>query len=180
MMTDQLDTAVKNFQHVDQMVERYTRLCRAYVKLSERFHQLDVDHMRLKGQVIPLLKALKAQQTRLHQMQSEKDNLQQTLDQLRQSFDQRATLHRQEMQALTQTYEERLENLSHHISELRPLEVLLSSEVFQELVVAEEQMELVEATIQEMVDDDDPDLSLDEKALLEAYRANPGSFLVES
>lgn len=170
MVTDQLDTAVKTFQHMNQMVERYTRLCRAYVQLAERFHQLDVDHMTLKGQVIPLLKALKAQQTHLKQVQAEKEALQQALDQ-------HMAQHRQEMQTLTRTYEDRLNNLSQHLEELRPLERLLSSDIYEDLAVAEEQMDLVEATLQEMAEDNDPDLSSDEKALLAAYRANPATFL---
>jgi len=170
MVTDRLDTAVKSFQPTNPMVERYTRLCRAYVQLSERFHQLDVDHMTLKGQVVPLLKALKIQQDRLRQAQSEKVAMEQTLDQ-------RIVQHRQDMQALTRTYEERLDSLSHHIEELRPLEQLLSSEVFHELAAAEAQMELVDTTFQEMSEDDDPDLTADEKALLAAYRANPEAFL---
>lgn len=170
MATTQLDTAIHNFQHINQMAERYTRLCRAYVELSERFHQLDVDHMTLKGQVIPLLKALKTQQDRLQRLQTEKDDLQQTLDQ-------RVVQHRQDVEAMTQSYEDRIEQLTHSLEALRPIERLLSSEISHELLEAETQIELVEATIQEMAEDNDPDLSSDEKALLEAYRANPGAFL---
>ena len=81
MTTDRLETAVRNFQHVNQMVERYTRLCRAYVTLAERFHQLDVDHMTLKGQMVPLLKALKAHQAKLKAVEAEKTELQVTLQQ---------------------------------------------------------------------------------------------------
>lgn len=170
MATTQLDTAVKSFQHMNQMVERYTRLCRAYVQLSERFHQLDVDHMTLKGQVVPLLKALKVQQDRLRQIQAEKEMLQQDLEQ-------QLAQHHQAMQGTTQAYEERLDSLTRHLEELRSLEVLLSPEASQELAEAESQMELVEATMQEMAENDEPDLSADEKALLAAYRANPGAFL---
>ncbi|MGB6017752.1 MAG: hypothetical protein WBG32_23660, partial [Nodosilinea sp.] len=107
MATDRLETAVRNFQHVNQMVERYTRLCRAYVGLSERFHQLDVDHMTLKGQVVPLLKALKAHQAKLKAVETEKADLQA-------HFDQQTAQHRQELQQLTKTYEERLQALSSH------------------------------------------------------------------
>lgn len=170
MVTNQLDTAVKSFQSMNQMVERYTRLCRAYVQLSERFHQLDVEHMTLKGQVVPLLKALKMQQDRLRQIQTEKETLQRDLDQ-------QTAQHRQEVQAITQTYEERIDRLTRHMEELRSLDGLLSPEASQELAEAESQMELVEATMQEMSEDDDPDLTADEKALLAAYRANPDAFL---
>ncbi|MEB3290426.1 MAG: penicillin acylase family protein [Leptolyngbya sp.] len=172
MMTDQLETTVQSLPPIhQQLVERYTRLCRAYVQLSDRFHQLDVNHMTLKGQVVPLLKALKIQQDRLRQMQTDKETLQETLAQ-------RVTQHRQDLQALTRTYEERLASLSHHIEELQSLEGLLSSAACHDLAIAEEQMDLVEATLHEMAEDDDPDLSADEKALLAAYRANPEAFLV--
>ncbi len=170
MVTERLDLAVKNFQHMNQMVERYTRLCRAYVQLSERFHQLDVEHMTLKGQMVPLLKALKAQQARMQNLQADNEALQQALEQ------QRAE-HRQEMQTMTTAYEDRLQTLTHHVDELRPLETLLSSQAHQELAVAEEQMELVEATLQEMDEDSSPDLTEDEKVLLSAYRADPNTFL---
>jgi len=171
MVTERLDLAVKNFQHMNQMVERYTRLCRAYVQLSERFHQLDVEHMTLKGQMVPLLKALKAQQSRVQQLQTDNEALQTALEQ-------QLAQHRQEIHTLTTTYEDRLQTLTHHVDELKPLETLLSSQAYQELEVAEEQMELVEATLQEMDEDSSPDLTEDEKVLLSAYRADPDGFLV--
>ncbi|PSN13438.1 hypothetical protein C7293_15970 [filamentous cyanobacterium CCT1] len=171
MATDRLETAVRNFQHVNQMVERYTRLCRAYVSLSERFHQLDVDHMTLKGQVVPLLRALKAHQAKLKTVEAEKAELQAR-------FDQQAAQHRQELQQLTETYEERLQALSSHVAELQPLEQLLNGETNHELSVAEEQMELVETTFLEIEQDSSPDLSIEEKALLAAYQADPNAFLV--
>ena len=100
MTTDRLETAVRNFQHVNQMVERYTRLCRAYVTLAERFHQLDVDHMTLKGQMVPLLKALKAHQAKLKAVEAEKTELQVTLQQqvqIQTLLDQQEAQHRQEL-----------------------------------------------------------------------------------
>jgi DNA repair exonuclease SbcCD ATPase subunit len=173
MATDRLETAVRNFQHVNQMVERYTRLCRAYVNLSERFHQLDVDHMTLKGQMVPLLKALKAQQARLRAVEAEKALLQATLEQ-------QETKHLQELQQLTKTYEDQLQSLANHVAELQPLEQLLSAETHQELALAEEQMDLVETTFQEMEEDSSPDLSPEEKALLAAYQAAPHDFIAAS
>lgn len=170
MTTDRLETAVRNFQHVNQMVERYTRLCRAYVELSERFHQLDVDHMTLKGQVVPLLKALKAHQVKLKAAEAEKAQIQARLDQ-------QAAQHLQELQQLTKTYEDQLQALSSQVAELKPLEQLLSGETHHELGVAEEQMELVEATFLEIEQDSSPDLSSEEKSLLAAYRADPNGFL---
>ncbi|MGF1569782.1 MAG: hypothetical protein ACFCVD_17225 [Nodosilinea sp.] len=173
MVTERLDMAVKNFQNMNQMVERYTRLCRAYVQLSERFHQLDVEHMTLKGQVIPLLKTLKTQQASLRQAEAEKTALQQSLDQ-------QLAHHRQELQTLTKTYEDRLQALTNHVEELKPLENLLTSEAYRELTIAEEQIELVETTFQEMEEDSSPDLSSEEKALLAAYRTDPSAFLAAS
>jgi septal ring factor EnvC (AmiA/AmiB activator) len=185
MTTDRLETAVRNFQHVNQMVERYTRLCRAYVTLAERFHQLDVDHMTLKGQMVPLLKALKAHQAKLKAVEAEKTDLQVTLQQQVQQqvqiqtlLDQQEAQHRQELQQLTQTYESKLQALASHVAELQPLEQLLNTETNHELSVAEEQIELVETTLQEMEQDSSPDLSGEEKALLAAYQSDPQAFLV--
>lgn len=179
---NRLETAVRNFQHVNQMVERYTRLCRSYVSLSERFHQLDVEHMTLKGQVVPLLKALKAHQVKLKTVEAEKAQLQAALTQQGAShqaaLDQQEAEHRQELQQLTKTYEDKLQALSNHVAELQPLEQLLSADTHHELSAAEAQMELVEATLQEMEADSTPDLSTEEKALLAAYRADPAAFLV--
>jgi uncharacterized phage infection (PIP) family protein YhgE len=171
MATDRLETAVKDFQHVNQMVERYTRLCRAYVNLSERFHQLDVDHMTLKGQMVPLLKALKAHQARLRAVEAEKASLQTALEE-------QEARHRQELQQITTTYEDQLQALHHHVTELQPLAQLLNGDTHHELSVAEEQMELVETTLREIEQDSSPDLSTDEKALLAAYQADPDSFMV--
>lgn len=170
MVTERLDTAVRNFQHTNQMVERYTRLSRAYVKLAERFNQLDVEHMTLKSQVIPLLQALKAQQARIEKLLADQEKLQQALEQ-------KTVDHRQELEALSQTYEDRLSSLNHDIEELKPLENLFTSQVYEDLITAEEQMDLVETTLQEMAEDSSPDLSDEEKALLAAYQADPQLFL---
>ncbi len=170
MVTERLDTAVRNFQNMNHMVERYTRLSRAYVELAERFHQLDVDHMRLKGQVVPLLQTVKAQQSHIQQLQSDYQSLQHTLEE-------QAARQRQELQSLTKAYEERIHTLSLHLEELQPLEGLFSTHSCEELALAEEQMELVETTLQEMAEDSAPDLSEEEKALLAAYRGNPSQFL---
>ncbi|MBU6230235.1 MAG: hypothetical protein KGQ93_11125 [Cyanobacteria bacterium REEB459] len=205
MVTERLDTAVRNFQHMNHMVERYTRLSRAYVELAERFHQLDVDHMRLKGQVVPLLQTVKAQQAHIQQLQANYQSLQHSLEEqatthrqeqqtiqaqqtqiqqlqvdyqsLQHSLEEQAAHHRQELQNLTNAYEERIHTLNLHLEELQPFENLFSAHSCQELSLAEEQMELVETTLQEMAQDSAPDLSEEEKALLAAYRDNPGHFL---
>jgi|688.fasta_scaffold26420_4 chromosome segregation ATPase len=205
MVTERLDTAVRNFQHMNHMVERYTRLSRAYVELAERFHQLDVDHMRLKGQVVPLLQTVKAQQTHIHQLQGDYRDLQRTLEEqavnhhqeqqtiqaqqahidqlqgdyrsLQRTLEEQSADHRQQLESLTKAYEDRIHTLNLHLEELQPLENLFSNHSYEELALAEEQMELVETTLQEMAEDSAPDLSEEEKALLAAYRANPGQFL---
>lgn len=182
MVTDRLETAVRNFQHVNQMVERYTRLCRAYITLSERFNQLDVEHMTLKGQMVPLLKALKTHQAKLRTAEFEKAAMQTTLEQqearLQAALDQQEAQHRQELQQLTSAYEERLQALASHVAELQPLEQLLNAETHHELSAAEAQMELIETTFEEIEQDSLPDLSAEEKALLAAYRSDPDAFLV--
>jgi chromosome segregation ATPase len=170
MASERLNMAIKNFQHMNQMVERYTRLCRAYVQLSERFHQLDVEHMKLKGHMVPLIKVAQDYKTRLQTVEAEKSSLQSALQQQTEQY-------QQELQNLTKTYEEKLQSLTQDVEELKPLETLLSPEAYQHLSEAEEQIELDEATFQEMDEDLSPDLSPEEKALLAAYQENPQEFL---
>jgi type II secretory pathway component PulJ len=170
MASERLDMAIKNFEHMNQMVERYTRLSRAYVRLSERFHQLDVEHMKLKGQVVPLIKVARDYKARLQSLEAENASLEKLLQEQTQQY-------RQELQTLTKTYEDKLQSLSQHLDELKPLENLLSQEAYQSLAEAEEQIELDEATFQEMDEDSSPDLLLEEKALLTAYQENPEEFL---
>lgn len=172
MATERLNMAIKNFHNMDQMVERYIRLGRAYVTLSERFHQLDVEHMQLKGQMVPLIKQLKAQQRHLSTLKGEQTTLQQALDG-------QASQHRQELQRITSLYEEKLQTLTTRLAELQPLEKLLDQEAYHALVEAEEQMELVETTLQEMETDSVPDLSPEDKALLADYQAQPETFGVD-
>ena len=170
MASERLDMAIKNFQHINQMVERYTRLCRAYVQLSERFHQLDVEHMKLKSQIIPLIKIAREYNSKLQAVEAEKISLHAALQRQTEQY-------QQELQNLTKTYEEKLQSLSQHIEELKPLETLLAPESYQQLSEVEEQIELDEATFQEMDEDSSPDLSADEKALLTAYQQHPQDFL---
>jgi len=170
MASERLDMAMKNFQHVNQMVDRYTRLSRAYVQLSERFHQLDVEHMQLKGQMVPLLKTVRDYTGRLQALDTEKIALQKALQQQTDQY-------QQALQNLTKTYEEKLQALYQQVEELQPLAALLSPEANQHLAEAEEQIELDEATFQEMDQDSSPDLSQEDKALLTAYQANPSEFL---
>jgi len=173
MASERLDMAIKNFQHMNQMVERYTRLCRAYVQLSERFHQLDVEHMKLKGQMVPLIKVAQTYKSRLETLEAEKASLQGSLQQQTQQY-------QNELQNLTKIYEEKLQALEHRVEELKPLETLMSSEAFQHLVEAEDQIELDEATFQEMDEDSSPDLTPEEKDLIKTFQENPEKFLAAS
>ena len=161
---------MNNLQPIHSTVERYTRLSRAYVQLAERFHELDVDHLRLKGQVVPLLQTVKAQQTHIQQLHSDYRRLQHTLEE-------QAASHHQELQTLTKAYEDQIHTLNLQLKELQPLETVLSADSYEVLALAEEQMELVETTLQEMAEDSAPGLSEEEKALLAAYRSNPSQFL---
>ena len=171
MTSERLNMAIKNFQHMNQMVERYTRLCRAYVQLSERFHQLDVEHMKLKGEVVPLIKLARNYKSQIQTLEADNASLHASLQQQTEQY-------QQDLQNLTKTYEDKLQALTQHLEELKPLETLLSSEAYQQLSEAEDQIELDEATFQEMDEDSSPDLSPEEKALLAAYQENPQQFLL--
>lgn len=169
MTTERLSTAIKNFENTNQMVERYTRLCRAYVKLSERFHQLDVEHMQLKGNMVTLLKALKAYKKKTLDLGQANLELNQTLSNLE-------SQHQAELQNLVSTYEGELESLRSQITQLHSLEMFTTPEAQQELAEAERQIDLVEETLQEMDQDSSPDLTDEEKGLLAEYYANPREF----
>ncbi|MBD2257344.1 hypothetical protein [Pseudanabaena sp. FACHB-2040] len=172
MTTERLHMAIKNFDNMNQMVERYTRLCRAYVKLSEQFHQLDIEHMKLKGNMVPLLKAVKVYKNQNTQLEQQNQELQQTLV----AAD---SLHRSEVQNLVATYEEQLQSLKNQIDELKALEWFTTEDAHRDLAEAEQQIALDEETFQEIAQDALPDLTEDEKALLVEYHANPANFVVQ-
>jgi predicted nucleic acid-binding Zn-ribbon protein len=130
-----------------QTSDRYVRLCRAYVKLSDKFQKLDVEHMTLKSKVVPLLKALKAYKQLTQKLQQENHDLQ------------------TEISSLEKKYEA-----------LKALEALVTPEMEAELAEAEEQMEIVEETIQEMEADSSPDLTPEDKELLSQYECAPEEF----
>lgn len=162
--------AIKNFDNLNQMVERYTRLCQAYVKLSERFHQLDVDHMKLKGNVVPLLKTVKLHKQRT--LGLERQNLE-----LQQAIAVAEERHQISLQNLIATYEEQLEDLRRQAEELKSLEWFTSEAAQQQLAEAEHQIALDEETFEEIAQDASPDLSVADKALLGEYQANPADFI---
>lgn len=170
MTTERLHMAIKNFDNMNQMVERYTRLCRAYVRLSERFHQLDLEHMKLKENMVPLLKAVKAYRQKTTVLERTNLELQQTLATL-------DTRHQGEVQNLVSTYEEQLESLKSQVEELKALEWFTTEAAQQELAEAEHQIDLDEETFLEIDQDAAPDLTDAEKALLSEYHTDPGQFM---
>lgn len=127
--------------------ERYNRLCYSYIQLSEKFQKLDVDYMDLKTKVVPVLKLLKAYKQAVEQLSQEKSALEDKLE------------------AVTSKYET-----------LKSLEGLLEPATQSLLAEAEEQMELVASTIQEIESDTDPDLSEADKRLLNEYYSSPDEF----
>jgi chromosome segregation ATPase len=129
------------------IADRYTRLCRAYVQLADRFQKLDVEYMTLKGKLLPLLKGISTTKEAIATLKQEKANLE------------------SELKSVMAKYEA----LSH-------LEVLLKAEAQAELVEAEEQLSLVEQTIQEMESESDPDLDDYDKGLLNDFLNDLGAF----
>lgn len=149
---------------MDNLAERYVRLSRAYIKLADKFHKLDVEHMALRGKVAPLLRAVKAHRATIDQLSDENLALKTQLTELAGT--------NQRIQIL----EAQLESLTTQYHALQPLEALLQSEVQEALTEAEQQIELVEATVDEMDDDRDPDLSEADKQLLQEYENDPTQF----
>lgn len=125
----------------------FAKICRSYVKLADKFQQLDVEHMTLKSKIVPLLKQLKDYQHTIETLKQEKSDLKAEID------------------AITAKYEE-----------LKPFEELLDPDVQALLEEAQDQVDLVDETLGEMEKDDDPDLSEDEKVILRAFHDNPEAF----
>lgn len=125
----------------------FSKLCRSYVKLADRFQQLDVECMTLKGKIVPILKQLKAYQDTIEALKHEKTAL------------------RAELDSVTAKYEE-----------LKIFEELLSPEMQSLLQDAQDQVDLVDETLTEMDEDNDPDLSDDDKEILQAFKDNPDAF----
>ena len=139
---------------MENIVDSFANLCDSYITLADRFQQLDVEHMTLKGKVVPLLKALKTYQQAIATLQSDKKALQQQL-------------------ASTQ---EECKTLTAKNESLQALEPLLSAEMLALLSNAEEQAALVKETIEEMDDNNDPDLNTEEKNLLTVFYNDPERF----
>ncbi|MEB3213953.1 MAG: hypothetical protein VKL39_21575 [Leptolyngbyaceae bacterium] len=125
----------------------FAKLCRSYVRLADKFQQLDVDYMTLKSKIVPILKQLKAYQATIETLKQEKSELKAELDTVTAKYD-----------------------------ELKVFEELLSPEMKALLDEATEQVDLVDETLEEMEQDDDPDLSDADKTILQAFRDNPDEF----
>ena len=136
------------------VVNSFSNLCSSYIDLADRFQQLDVEHMTLKSKVIPLLKALKNYQQALDTLQAEKQALQATHD-----------TSKAEYNLLIDQYEA-----------LKALEPLLDEDMMALMQSAEEQSLLVKETTTEMDANRDPDLSDEEKSMLDLFYADPEAF----
>ncbi len=131
--------------------QRYLRLCQSYVQLADRYTQLDVEQMTLREKLIPFLLAFKHYKEIAEKLTSENANLQAELTDLRQRYAQLSTADHQFAPELT-------------------------SELETALLEAEEQMALVEETLQEQSLDPDPTLLPVEKLLLDEYVTGTGEF----
>lgn len=165
------------------IAERYKSLAGAYVKLSDKFHQLDVAHMNLKEKLLPAIKAINSYRSLIQQLQQDKAELERTVQTLteRQKHleENQLTLQAKEielsMAVNTLTKENTdlqtaLQDFQTKYEVVAGFESLLGSEPQAMLVEAEQQMELVEETLQEIALNSDPDLSQEEKELIEAYQ----------
>ncbi|ABW30602.1 hypothetical protein [Acaryochloris marina] len=165
------------------IAERYKSLAGAYVKLSDKFHQLDVAHMNLKEKLLPAVKAINSYRSLIQQLQQDKAELERTVQTLteRQKYleDNQLTLQAKEvelsMAVNTLTKENTdlqvaLQDFQAKYEVVSGFESLLASEPQAMLTEAEQQMELVEETLQEIALNSDPDLSQEEKELIEAYQ----------
>lgn len=170
------------------IAERYKSLAGAYVKLSDKFHQLDVAHMNLKEKLLPAVKAINSYRSLIQQLQQDKAELERTVQTLteRQKHleDNQLTLQAKEielsMAVNTLTKENTdlqtaLQGFQTKYEVVAGFESLLESEPQAMLVEAEQQMELVEETLQEIALNSDPDLSQEEKELIEAYQKESDS-----
>lgn len=165
------------------IAERYKSLAGAYVKLSDKFHQLDVAHMNLKEKLLPAVKAINSYRSLIQQLQQDKAELERTVQTLteRQKHleDNQLTLQAKEIElsmavnTLTKENTElqtALQDFQTKYEVVAGFESLLESEPQAMLTEAEQQMELVEETLQEIALNSDPDLSQEEKELIEAYQ----------
>ncbi len=134
---------------MDNLSQRYLRLCQAYSQLAERYTKLDIDHMTLRERLVPFLMAFKYYKQLAEQLSAEKLAMQQELNDLRDRYQLLASQNNG---------------------------VPANDELLAALSEAEEQMSLIEETLQEQEADLDPNLLPIEKQLLEEYTAGAGDF----
>ncbi|MDJ0705860.1 MAG: hypothetical protein QNJ46_21545 [Leptolyngbyaceae cyanobacterium MO_188.B28] len=132
---------------MSQIAERYIHLCRSYIQLSDKFQKLDVEHTALRRKVVPMLDNLKGYKKNVEKLEQEKSAL-----------------------------EEKLRDITEKYENLKQFEILEKPEIQAELREAENQIALVEETVQEMEENKDPDLNEAEKMLLNEYQSNPAAF----
>ncbi len=164
--------------------DRYTRLSKAYVKLSEQFHELDVAHMNLKQKILPAIKTIKAYKVLTQRLKQQKREMEQELAALTKSqVEMMAMVAEQQEQgaqlsATIQTLSEEKVSLEAELLAVQAkydavaeFEVLIQPDPEAILATAEQQMELVEETLNEMIANSDPDLSEVDKQLIEIYQS---------
>ncbi|MFN4067288.1 MAG: hypothetical protein ACK4K5_08750 [Thermosynechococcus sp.] len=134
---------------MDNLSQRYLRLCQAYSQLAERYTKLDIDHMTLREKLVPFLMAFKYYKQMAEQLAAEKEALQRELNDLRDR---------------------------HQLLVSQNGSAPVSDELLSALAEAEEQMALIEETLREQDTDPDPNLLPVEKQLLEEYTKGSGDF----
>ncbi len=134
---------------MDNLSQRYLRLCQAYSQLAERYTKLDIDHMTLRERLVPFLMAFKYYKQMAEQLSAEKLAMQQELNELRDRYQLLAS---------------------------QTGEVPVNTELLAALADAEGQMTLIEETLREQDTDLDPNLLPIEKQLLEEYTTGVGDF----
>jgi len=136
---------------MNDTTQRYLRLCQSYMQLADKFTQLDVEQMTLREKLIPFLLAFKHYKELAEKLAQENATLQAELTDLR----------------------DRYVQLNARDHDFAPV---LTSELEAALSEAEEQMALVEQTLQEKDMDPDPTLLPVEKLLLDEYVNGTGEF----
>ncbi|MGK7890286.1 MAG: hypothetical protein AB4042_13205 [Leptolyngbyaceae cyanobacterium] len=139
---------------MSNIVASFTKLCESYIDLADRFQRLDIEHMTLKEKLVPLLKTLRHYRRAIAKLQQEKQTLEAELHQAREACN----------------------ILVAEKSALKALNPLLSDKATRLLTEAEEQMKLVNETIGEIERNDQPNLGIEDKALLAHFYADPEAF----
>ena len=164
--------------------DRYTRLSKAYIKLSEQFHELDVAHMNLKQKILPAIKTIKAYKALTLRLKQQKAELEVELEALTKSqvelmgivADQQES--EVELSAIVQTLGEEKASLESELLAVQAkydavaeFEILTQPDPEASLATAEQQMALVEETLNEMIANSDPDLSEVDQQLIALYQS---------